>query len=373
MLITLQNIAHHAQLAKSTVSMALRGHRRIGSATRERVQQLAQELGYRPNPLVTAHMASLRNGRSAGCGLVVGFVSPLSRSEVARLRAPHENYFFGARARAAELGIGVEYFHCAAGARAGRELSRILAVRGIEGVIVAPATDGGEPYLPALEWSGLATAAIGHAIEAVEVHSVGCDEPRLFRAMEERMAAGGFRRIGLALRGDISARSGYAWLGGMLAHNALQPPSARVPALVPPAGKWSQAAFLRWFHRHRPDALIVGDDEPVRWLRAAGFRVPGDVSCATLGWSGSCPELAGYYQNYESTGAIALDLVVAQLHRNERGAPAIPQNVLVQAGWRGGATLAAPPGPGRILDPLLAGISSDPGRRDDGAALAHEL
>jgi len=47
--VTLQDLADRLGVARSTVSRALRDDRQIGPATRARVQQLAHEMGYRPN------------------------------------------------------------------------------------------------------------------------------------------------------------------------------------------------------------------------------------------------------------------------------------------------------------------------------------
>src|SRR5688500_3309706 len=57
---TLRMIAQRAGLSGSAVSMALRTHPRISAATRERVQRIARELGYRPDPDVAKLMNHLR-------------------------------------------------------------------------------------------------------------------------------------------------------------------------------------------------------------------------------------------------------------------------------------------------------------------------
>lgn len=49
--ITLQDVADALDIHKSTVSMALSGKGTLSDATRRRVRQAAQELGYEPNPL----------------------------------------------------------------------------------------------------------------------------------------------------------------------------------------------------------------------------------------------------------------------------------------------------------------------------------
>jgi hypothetical protein len=42
---------------------------------------------------------------------------------------------------------------------------------------------------------------------------------------------------------------------------------------------------------------------------------------------------AGLALREEQLGRVAVEMVVAQIHRNERGSPAIPHTVLIDAVW----------------------------------------
>lgn len=64
---SISDIAKELNLAVSTVSRALSGHSRISKATRDRVQQLAEQLNYQPNHLA----AALRKGHSNTLGVIV--------------------------------------------------------------------------------------------------------------------------------------------------------------------------------------------------------------------------------------------------------------------------------------------------------------
>ena len=56
----MKQVAEAAGVSLNTVSLALRNHRRISVKTRQHVQQVAENLGYRPDPVVAAGMARLR-------------------------------------------------------------------------------------------------------------------------------------------------------------------------------------------------------------------------------------------------------------------------------------------------------------------------
>lgn len=79
MAVGLKDIAHQTGLAVSTVSNILRGHGDYAAETRDRVRQVAQELGYRPNAMAQA----MQQGRFGAVALVLagefGFNPVLNR------------------------------------------------------------------------------------------------------------------------------------------------------------------------------------------------------------------------------------------------------------------------------------------------------
>ncbi|MFD0994472.1 LacI family transcriptional regulator [Pseudoclavibacter chungangensis] len=64
---TLRDVARAAGISSAQASMALNGTGRVSAATAARVKEIAQELGYSPNPTARA----LRTGNTATFGLVV--------------------------------------------------------------------------------------------------------------------------------------------------------------------------------------------------------------------------------------------------------------------------------------------------------------
>lgn len=68
---TMKDVARRAGVDVSTVSLALNNDPRIRRETRERIAQIAQDLGYRKNSLARG----LRSGKSFTVGAVVGYTS----------------------------------------------------------------------------------------------------------------------------------------------------------------------------------------------------------------------------------------------------------------------------------------------------------
>jgi len=65
--VTINDIAQKLGVTSSTVSRALAGNKRVSEKTRNKVKEVAQELGYQPNLMA----ASLRRGKSDQIGMIV--------------------------------------------------------------------------------------------------------------------------------------------------------------------------------------------------------------------------------------------------------------------------------------------------------------
>ena len=88
----MKDVAAVAGVHQTTVSLALRNDSRLSEATRQRVRRIADEMNYRPHPLVSA-LVTLRRSRKrrrfhATIAFVVGGQHPSS---------PYEQYLAGAR------------------------------------------------------------------------------------------------------------------------------------------------------------------------------------------------------------------------------------------------------------------------------------
>src|SRR5438552_3565483 len=105
----LQDIADQAGLSKATVSLALRNHPSIPPPTRTRIQKLAEQMGYRPNPLVSALMAYQRTTQAIRpTGLTLAVVIDFPRSTSTWRQYLSEDLLAAAGARARELGYNIE-------------------------------------------------------------------------------------------------------------------------------------------------------------------------------------------------------------------------------------------------------------------------
>jgi LacI family transcriptional regulator len=334
---TLQEVATRAGVHRTTVSLALRDHPRIPAATRQRVQAIATALGYRINPLVSALMQSRRSGRAVKHVTLAYVTNYPTRFG---WRPPHHdrpNFFPGAVDRARDFGYKLEHFWLAEEGMTPARFCDILSARGINGVIIGRLPPGQQGL--DLAWARFSCVALGLTLRTPLLHHVTENHFDAAWLAMQRCRERGYRRVGFVFsEANDSPRVGDRWLGAFLAQQQHFPASDRLPPC--PAEPADEASFRAWFAAVRPDALLTNHGRPVlAWLKRMGRRVPRDVGVVDL--AGDHPELecAGGYYDPAKLGALAVDMLVGLLHRNETGVPTDPHEILLSGEWRDGRTL----------------------------------
>ena len=348
--ITLQDIADKAGVSRATVSLALRNHPSLPAATRQRIQLVAAQLAYRPNPLVSTLMSYQRAARSdRPTNLTLALLLRFSR------RGSWQQYLSpdlisGAAERAGQLGYRLEEFWLDDLKMDGRRLSQILFQRGVPGVILAPLPSAMGDF--ALDWDRLSAVTIGYSLAHPELHRVTSDRYHAMLLAVQELRKRGYRRLGLALESNQDERVHHQWVAPFLWEQMHGKPRERVPLLVVKGEEWNEQRFAAWFRENSPEVVLGYDPRIITWLERLGCRVPRDVGFAHLWNPDQSGELAGLYHNPPGIGAAAVDFLVALIHTNERGIPQSPRVMQLEAFWAHGKTVKTcrkiAPGRGKV-------------------------
>jgi LacI family transcriptional regulator len=332
--ITLAHIARLAEVNLSTVSRALRNHPRIPPHTCRRIQRLADKLGYRPNPLVSALMQLRRAAHPLPQHNAIAYLTAFASRSGWRGQPP--NFFPGAQRRCQELGYELADFWLNEPGMSPRRLADILLARNIRGIVIARTP----PSITRLDfpWEHFATVSLGVMLDHPPTHHVAHHHFDDAAAALAHCQARGYRRVGLVLMHYHFRRAQQRWLGASETCARDLPATERIePYLHNEAAPQKLAA---WVRRNRVQAIMTGEVEAARRaLLAAGLRVPQDVGLAALNLFTADPSLAGMYHDPVRTGSVAVDLLTAQLYRNEIGLPADPTEVLLKGHWHDGQSL----------------------------------
>ncbi|MEO6567172.1 MAG: LacI family DNA-binding transcriptional regulator [Opitutaceae bacterium] len=333
---TLQDVADRAGVHRSTVALALRDHPRIGLATRRRVRQLAKKLGYQLNPLVAALMSSRRTGRPVKHVTLAFVTNYPTRFGWQPQYHPRPDFFPGAAARAKEFGYQLEHFWLAQPGMTPGRMGDILQARGINGAIIARLPPG--QHSLDFPWDRFSCVAFGMTLRSPLLHHVTENHfDTAWQAMQQCLDRG-YPRVGFVFsQPNDSPRVGDRWLGAYLGQQSKLPANSRLPPC--PGIPTKRAQFLTWFKRERPDALIVNQAASViEWLSALGKSVPRDVGLVDLEFHPGL-DCAGVYIDPAKIGAMAVEMLISQMHRTETGVPVSHHETLLTGEWHEGDTL----------------------------------
>jgi LacI family transcriptional regulator len=330
-------IAQELGVASSTVSRALRGDPRISPEMREKVDALAKKAGYRPNPLVSALMASRRRRGGAGEVDVIALVTNYGRRENWRAKDVCRWEYEGIVARAAALGFRVEIFPLGDYDGDVSQLVATLRARGIRGVLLGFSRDEA-PDAPFCT-EGFAVAGLSAYFRSTVVDRANFHGFYNVQLALEQMYRLGCRRPALVVPNLNNQVSNNLWSGAFLDWQLQLPAHDRCEPHIPNDAE-DGANFYAWLDANRPDSLLVYKVPVRRFLAKRGLLVPEDIGVAYLyRTSDEMGGAAGIDGNLSAVGSAALDLVVEKLNANLMGASSCPKEVLIKGFWHDGATL----------------------------------
>lgn len=329
----MKDIARATGLSRAAVSMALRNDPSLPEATRERVKSAAAKIGYRPNPMVNALMASLRSGgvRKSSGVCTIAFLD-LNPQDVPL----YDKYFEGARHRANSLGYEVERFSLRQEGMSLRRIQQVLLTRRIQGLILPPIAATGEKI--DLDWQAFSSVTLSYTTAEPISLATHHQYANMERAICELRQCG-YKRIGFCTTLDNEHRVRGLTSSAYLHAHFLDPACCQLPILVCRKETF-QEDFTTWLKKHRPDVLVGGFGLPYfKVFRELGMNVPDDIGFATLSRVGEHSSFAGMDEKPGELGEIAVDAVVAKIQRNETGFPS-PRKIILHEGiWCDGPTV----------------------------------
>lgn len=339
--VTLSDIAKKVGYSKNTVSLALRGDPQIPPATRDRIRQVAEELGYQPNAIVAHLMAQLRASQSPRFQAKLALVNANRDQEAFRNHPTIPTYVEGCERRAARLGYGFDRFWLHDPTMRAETWIRVLRTRNINGIILVGLMD--QNRLPAHlrpVWETFPTVVTGVRTREPALSFSCVDHHSLVLTAFESALALGYSRPALVMDDVIDRLVERRFSAGFLTAQESQPQSRRIPVFRQVKEAWQNPkVFNTWLDRYKPDVLFTLYNVVFDWLNAAGRRVPDDIGVIQLEWRASKPHIAGMNQHNDVTGEAAVDLVVSQIHNNEHGVPSFPRATLIGATWMPGASV----------------------------------
>lgn len=345
-------VAQKAGVHVTTVSLALRNHPSLPVATRTRLQQLARELGYQPDPALRALMAYRRQSVPKKSQPPLAYLTHWGTEWGWKNAPAHAEFFRGATARARTFGYNLEHFWLGEPDLSPRRVSDILLARGIAGLIIASYRPTYNQRLD-FAWSKFSAVKIDYFPDEPPLHRVTNNQRAIGQLAVQRVIAAGYRRIGFVAPRWWDEMVNRAWSAGILAEQRLLDAKDQVPPLFFPDGPGAplmptgeggdymvpREAFERWFREHRPEVLISYAPLVMPLVREMGLSIPRDVAYVDIFLKSPDGRVAGVHQNCHRVGELSVEILAGHLQQYELGIPSFPTTTLVDGMWFDGESL----------------------------------
>jgi len=349
--VTLSDVARKAGVHVTTVSQALRNHPSIAAATRARLQALALEMNYRPDPFLRS-LVAYRARRSAGDKMpTLAYVTNWHTRWGWKKVAAHSGFYAGAEAKATELGFRLEHFWLHEPGFTQKRLAETLAARGIDGVIVASHSRELGDQLQ-LDWEHLCAVKIDYFPHEPRLHNVTNNQCNIIRLAMRRLMGLGYRRMGFVVHRGWDHAVDNNWTAGYLTAQQELASADRLPAHIfpemHPVSRWfhetnasvlaDPVPFQKWLDRYRPDVVIAKAAYVLPLIKDLGLKIPQDIAFADLFLEEPGGSIGGVRQNHDRVGATSVEIVAGQLQHHKFGIPTIPIKTYVDGTWFDGAS-----------------------------------
>lgn len=344
----LREIAQAAGVSLMTVSLALHNSPKISGPTRRRVRDIAEKLGYRPDPELSRLMIRLRSSRVSQRGTVIGLID-LRRD----LTAPQHPYNMrlrsGIETRAQQLGFGIDQFRLQDYGMDIGSLLRVVRQRGITGGIFLPA-EKPLTFPRSVKWDGLSIVSATTSVLFPRFHRVAPNQLHNILTLLDTLTARGFKRIGLVITENFEERSAHIYSLVFTARGH-QDRILILPSMECVETQAS-AQFREWLEHRQPDLIIAQDPAPIARLLAAGGGGRRRPRAPLVSLSTRNDNRFPFQDELpDSIGASAADLLAGMMANHETGIPLHPRVTTIDGVFRHGRWRTSKPGPAKPAVP----------------------
>jgi len=341
--------------------MALKNHPEISENTAKRIREIAEKLGYRPDPNLSKIAAARWQSHKVSTGTALAFVGSLHPDHLSLIPAdalehpspyltgqqdqpswtqllPGHLQFQGARKRAHELGYELHYFLLKPGDDA-KSLSRILYHRGIQGVILSPVFD--HRFIKEFNWRQFATVAVA---DHYYLPPTDCVVPKLSLHILQAFCEfyrRGYKRPGLVLYHEKIQHLNNHILRGVFLSLC---ESSKMIIDAPPAfyiqhGKEDE--MMDWIGKYQPDVVVGFNDYVYETLKKFHFQIPAQGSFVSLATKDPEQRVSGVKDPDFMLGYTGVDVLDFKIKHGIWGESSTRNFHTIQTEWVEGKTLSA--------------------------------
>jgi len=330
--VTMSDVALAANVHKSTVSLALRNQSKLSAATRERIRRIAEQIGYRPDPMLglfNLRRRLLAPPRPAGG---IAFVSDLPNAAAFARSERHERIFSSAREEAKRLNFTMELFLVGPAQLSPARLSQVLLARGITGILLGALSPGTRSLN--IDWSRFCVVGIESTQVEPRVDNVSTNYFQAARLAYKALVDDGRRNVGFVIAHDLGTEIDSQLRAGYLVEIHAQTPSRTAPfcRFDPDEGGFEH--LRQWIKSEDFDAVVGCGVDLSRVSAQIQPEVAKSLTWASIDIHRAQTGCLCIPPLHRELGRRAVELLVTRLQINLRGVPANPDTTLFPVEWQ---------------------------------------
>ncbi len=341
---SISRIARELGVSKTTVSLALRGHPRISTATRQKVENVAKAQGYTVDPHLTRAFSIIQKGRNSTHN-IIGYLDTSGRSSDFGNPFADQvklNLIEGAKNK----GFLITTFEVDERKMSFARLRQIIESRNIQYLLVpAPALIDDLQ----LDWENLSTIVLSTRPLRHRFNRVTTSNYQAVSLLMKKLKEKHYQKPGFIIRRDIDAIQDNECsiaFKGLSTHLGFDD---SVPVLY--TDKTTTIAnYEKWFWRHRPDVIIQNNLIGMTRHGAMGYgeifgqfkkTMPPSIGRCSLNADPDKESISGVIRNEQEIGYSAIELMLSMIERNVMGLPHHPKILTILSDWFEGTSLSA--------------------------------
>ncbi|MDR0532330.1 MAG: hypothetical protein LBH01_00070 [Verrucomicrobiales bacterium] len=325
--VTLKDIADKLGFSVSYTARAFKGRPGIPPLACQKVREMAGQLGYQPDPMLTALSAYRQARKPAAFQGTLAFLTT-EFDEKRWLATPETGDLLnGARERAESLGYRIEYFNIGKDHKTHLRVWKMLRSRGIRGAIIRALPFELHRFdVPFGQFPHIYLFSEPHVPTAPAISSYHAQSMEL---VLQELLKRGYRHPALVLSSELSEFLHHSWRMAFYAHATK---FARHAVHSHEKLEINPVALSRWLKQERADVLIYCTSE--NFIPKLPGTRQSDCVCMDLLYP-DCG-VAGIYQNRRHGGSVAVDWMQSMLLTAQAGNNPNPHVIMIPGIWKEG-------------------------------------
>jgi LacI family transcriptional regulator len=329
--ITLKDVASAANLSISCTARALKGFGDIPPSTCQRVHAIADNLGYRPDPMLTALAAYRRTTKTPSFQGTLAFLTTRLDEKACLAEPECGELLRGARRRAESLGYRMDYFNLGESKKSQHRVGEILRSRGIRGAVIRSfPIESGKVHLPFEKLICIDLFGEPHVQKLPTVSSYHAQSMEL---VLEKILQRGYQHPALILGNDLSNRLHHGWWMAFAVYSSR---FAQASTYLHDGASTNFFTLAHWAKKRKVDVLIYCSNTYMQTERGHFLERLGAICMDLYELRG---DMAGIYQNRARGGELAVEWLQSLLITAQLGIILQPNSLLIPGVWHEGKSL----------------------------------